>query len=352
MILTEGSYWRKDIKTMRKDDPEARSIASRWRDFWFAPDTPDNLAFCRILFFGSLLLFYGLLPRFGDFSAWGGVSNALWQPIFLFSALRIPVFDSEIIAILQGIWMTALAMSCVGLLTRLSTATSLILGFYLLGLPHSFGKIHHYDGLLVLAFLVLALSRCADRWSLDEIFVRQRRQSTRRLASGEYTWPVRAMWLIMSLVFCAAGIAKLRHSGLAWISSDSLQIWLIEHQYHVANSDPLVSWGPYFATVPWLPRVLAATSIGLELGYPLAMFSRRARWIFVPGVALMQLSIRFLLGPSFEQFMICNLFWVRWNWVADRIKALLRKISGRGGSPLGGGHGEVDSDFALEASAD
>src|SRR5262249_40054607 len=133
MSLTKGSYLRKDIRTMRKH-PEARSISSRWNDFWFAPDTPHNLAFCRILFFGSLLLFYGLSLRYWDFSAWGNVSDAFWQPTFFFSALRIPVLPSEVIAVFQGIWITALAMSCVGWFTRLSTATSLILGFYLLGL--------------------------------------------------------------------------------------------------------------------------------------------------------------------------------------------------------------------------
>ena len=136
----------------------------------------------------------------------------------------------------------------------------------------------------------------------------------------------------MSLVFFAAGIAKLRRSGLAWITSDSMAIWLLQHQYHIANMDPFTSWGPYVARVPCLPHILAASSIALELGYPLAMISRRARWIFVPGVALMQLSIHALLGPSFEQQIICNLFWIPWNRVETGLWPSRRELVERLGA--------------------
>lgn len=300
----------------RNDKP--RSILARWHDFWLAPVPPDNLAVCRILFFGSLFLFYTLLPRFGDFAAWGGVPKAFWQPTWLFQVFGIPALRPGILSGLQVIWKVALALSCVGLSTQLSTGISCILGLYLLGLPHNFVKIHHYDAFLVFAFLIMALSRCGDRWSVDEFLRDPRRDGrsrARRTPSGEYTWPVRAMWLVMSLIFFAAAIAKIRHGGLAWITGDSMKIWLVQHQYHISNTDPFTPWGPYIAQVRGLPQVLAAISVTLELAYPLAMFSRVARCIFVPGVALMQLSIHALLGPSFEQQIICNLFWVPWDQV-------------------------------------
>jgi hypothetical protein len=296
------------------------SFGKRWDNFWFEPASPDNLALCRIIFFGSFFLFYW---RYEDFSAWAHVSEAFLRPTWLFAAFKIPVLPALALVFLQNIWKMALALSCVGFFTRISTAISFVLGFYLLGLPHNFGKVHHYDAILVFAFLFMAMSRCGDSWSFDRL-IRTNRQGTnssasRPMLSGEYTWPVRGMWVMMSLVFFAAGVSKLRHSGLGWITDDSMAIWLIQHQYHIANTDPLTAWGPYLAQSIWIPRVLGAVSLILEVGYPIALFSRRARWIFVPGVALMQLGIHALLGPSFEQQVICNLFWVPWDRVASHL---------------------------------
>lgn len=302
----------------------AEKLRAAWHQYWFAPAAPDNLAVCRILFYGSFFLFYTFLTRFGDFAAWGHVSPVFWKPVWSFSVLGLPQLPVPVLLGLQQIWKAALLLSCFGLFTRMSTTVSAFLGFYLLGLPQNFGKIHHYDALLVFALLIMATSRCGDRFSVDEWLashhVRGPRPAEPPAAwppSGEYTWPVKAMWLVMSLVFFAAALAKLKHSGLGWVTGDSMSIWLVQHQYHIANTDPFTTWGPRIAQIRGLPHLLAATSIALELGYPLAMFSRRARWIFVPGVALMQLSIHALLGPSFEQQIICNLFWVPWDRVLE-----------------------------------
>lgn len=293
------------------------ALRLRWKSFWFEPTASDNLAICRIIFFGSLFLFYWRR----DFSAWATVSPVFWSPTWLFRVLELPVLPMPVLVVLQGIWKFALALSCIGLFTRFSTAISFFLGTYLLGLPQNFGAIEHYDAILVFLFLIMALSRCGDSWSFDRLIntVRLGTESprTRPSLSAEYTWPVRTAWLMMALVFFAAGVAKLRHSGFGWVSHDLLSFWLVMSQYHVSNAEPLVSWGPYLTHYPWLVRSLAASSLMLELGYPLALFSRRARWIFVPGVILMQFGIRMILGPSFGQMVICNVFWVPWDSVLD-----------------------------------
>jgi hypothetical protein len=313
------------------------NFRARWHQYWFAPVAPDNLAVCRILFYGSFFLFYTFLPRFGDFAAWGHVSPVFWKPVWSFSVLGIPQLPVPVLLGLQEIWKAALFLSCIGLFTRMSATVSAFLGFYLLGLPQNFGKIHHYDAFLVFALVIMAMSRCGDRYSVDEWLTSVHFRGSRgthpappaRPPSGEYTWPVKAMWLVMSLVFFAAALAKLKHSGLDWVTGDSMSIWLVEHQYHIANTDPFTSWGPRIARIRGLPHLLAATSIGLELGYPLAMFSRRARWIFVPGVALMQLSIHALMGPTFEQQIICNLFWVPWDRVLAWTSGVRHRADGR-----------------------
>jgi uncharacterized membrane protein YphA (DoxX/SURF4 family) len=297
-------------------DRRVRRARARWKRFWFEPAAPVNLGICRWLFFGALLLLY----RRRDFSAWAEVSDAFWMPIWLFETLHLPALSADALATLQLSWRLALALSCVGLFTRFSTAFAFLLGLYLLGLPHNFGHQHHSDALVVIVLAIMALSRCGDGWSVDRALSRARRGSgpaaKLSMRSGEYTWPVRAVWLMLALVFFAAGMSKLRNSGVDWILSDNLAIMMIQKNYY---DSPLTSWGLNLAQVGWLSRLLAAATVVFEVGYPLALFSTRARWIIVPAVLLIQMGIRVVMGPSFYPFMICNVFWVRWDLMGRRL---------------------------------
>lgn len=298
------------------------STKKRWMNFWFEPQNPTDLCVSRALFFGALFFFY--LPQ--DFASWGAVSEAYWMPIGIFRVLRIPAFSTEALEALQIVWKAALVLSCIGLFTRLSVFTSLILGFYLLGLPHNFGKTHHFDAPLIFIFGILFVSRCGDYWSADWLIKRRKNPLAANVeSSGEYRWPVRAVWVTLALVFFAAGFAKLRHSGLEWVFSENMAAILIQHQYHVANDDPLTAWGLYIAQYGWLAVLLAGGALIMEVGYPLALFSRRLRWIFVPGMLLVLVGIRVLMGPTFEQFVICHLFWIPWG----RLNCIIKKAPQR-----------------------
>jgi hypothetical protein len=290
----------------------------RWRSFWFEPAEPTNLGICRVLFFGAFFLYY--LRQ--DFSAWAGVAKVFWMPIPLFQRLALPVFPASTLMVLQGLWKTALALSCLGFLTRVGTALSFILGTYLVGLPHNFGRIYHVDALVVIVFGIMAIARCGDACSIDRWIYQALHASglrSRRLSrNGEYTWPVRAVWLAFALIFVGAGVSKLKHSGLAWIFSDNLEILLIRSQYRAGvTPPPLTSWGLDLAQHPWLCRLVAATTVAFEIAYPLALFSRKARWVLVPTAFLAQVGFRVLMGPAFYEFLICNLFWVPWDRVSS-----------------------------------
>ena len=166
-------------------------LRERWERFWFTPTPATNLGLCRLLFFGSLFLYY--LPH--DFSAWAEVSPAFWKPIYLFELFRLSVMPGAVLSVVQVVWKGTLALCCIGLFTRPSTLTSFLLGIYLLGLPHNFGKVHHNDAVIVLVLGILALSRCGDGCSFDRLIrsARHRRDSspTTPSLSGEYMWPVR-----------------------------------------------------------------------------------------------------------------------------------------------------------------
>jgi hypothetical protein len=212
--------------------------------------------------------------------------------------------------VMQVVWKAALLLAAVGLFSRVSKFTVLVLGFYLLGLPHNMGKIHHFDGLLILIFGVLLFARTSDVLSLD---ARLFRRNAPVQPSGEYRWPIRVIWLTFAIIFFSAGLSKLLASGTSWITTENMSVLLLKQQYPTSDPGPIVDWGISIANSPWLYMPLAAITLVLEVGYPLALVNRYARWIFVPGMFLAQVGIRLLMGPSFIPFLIANLFWVPWD---------------------------------------
>jgi len=281
-----------------------------WNRFWFAPGTAGALGMCRLLFFGMLSIW--MLPH--DFSPWGGYSSVFWMPIWLFDVAHLRPLSVDGLMLAQTLWKTALVLSAVGLFTRPAMVVAAVLGPYLMGLPHNFGQTQHFDTLVVLVLVALALSRAGDAWSLDVLL--NPGQPRVPDESGEYTWPIRFVWVAMSLIFFAAGVSKLRHSGLDWIFSDSFALLLLRQQYHISDGEPLTTWGIAVARHPWLTHAMAASAVCVETLFPLVLVSRRARALLVPAGLLFLVGIRLLMGPTFEQFMMCYVFWVPWERMA------------------------------------
>jgi hypothetical protein len=309
------------------------SLRKHWNHFWFEPASPDNLGLCRIILFGTMFLYYlltpWLFPSWGyleDFVPWGSVSHAFWSPVWLVSVLHLPPPSTPVLGTVQIVWRAALILSCIGLFTRINTLLSFALGLYLFSVPVSFGKIHHMEHVLIFSFLIMAFSRCGDGWSLDALIRKTRVGAIQQqpVMSGEYTWPVRMIWVVIALIYFAAGISKLRHSGFQWINSDNMSWLLTSQYYHVSLADPLTRWGLAMARGVMIPRLLAASGMLLELALPIALFSRRCRCVLVPSVVAMQFGIAVLMGPNFYQMILCQLLWIPWDRVGAQVTRLRR----------------------------
>lgn len=294
-----------------------------WSRFWFTPGPASTLGFCRMLFFTGLCLWQ--IPH--DYSPWGAYSSVLWMPIWLFDEFNVPLLPPIALDVIQTVWKLSLILGAIGLFTRAASIVAFGLGIYLMGLPHNFGQTQHFDTLAVFVLLAMALSRPADAWSIDALVVASRRRSAERPADdGEYTWPIRYVWVAMALIFCAAGIAKLRRSGFEWIFSDNLAMLLRRQQYRISDGEPLTSWGLVVASHPLIAKMMAAASVTVETVFPLALFSRTARLLLVPAALSFLIGIRVLMGPTFEQFMICFVFWVPWQQVAAIVRARVAAV--------------------------
>jgi hypothetical protein len=169
---------------------------------------------------------------------------------------------------------------------------------------------------------ILACSRAGDAWSIDAWL----KGGDDVQPSGEYTWPVRAIWVAMSLVFFAAGFAKMRYGGLEWITSNNMSIVLMRALYHSSDADPLTRAGLAIARRHWLSSALAAATIAIELGFPLTLVSRRARIVLVPAACAMLVGIRVLMGPTFGGFLLAAVFWIPWERVAVRARVDARRF--------------------------
>jgi predicted DCC family thiol-disulfide oxidoreductase YuxK len=296
------------------------AVRAAWNEFWFKPARATDLAVSRLLFFGGLAIFYSTHA----FAEWADVSPTLWEPIWLFDRFQLPVLPANMLRLLHAVWVVALAASGVGLFTHVSLFTTALLGTYLLGLPHNFGQTYHFDAVLVLAFWILAFSRAGDAWSVDSLIKAARHpESGPPRASAEYRWPIQLVLVALSSVFFAAGVAKIQRSNFEWVSSDHIAILLRRVQYHISDADPLVSWGVRIADVPWMAQLLALATVTIETGYPIALFSKRLRLPIVLGGIGLIIGIRLLMGPTFEHFLLINVFWVPWRrvgaWLGERL---------------------------------
>ena len=90
--------------------------------------------------------------------------------------------------------------------------------------------------------------------------------------------------------------------------------------------NPLTSWGLFIAQSHHLSKLFAAGALMLEVGFVIALFSRRSRWVLVPEVVAMQTGITALMGPNFYQMIMCQAMWVPWDrvvrWLAGRVDDL------------------------------
>lgn len=302
-----------------------RSLAESWHDSWFRPAPPGALGLCRLLFFAMLLALYGG----ADFTFVAAVAELRWEPIsFLAIAAPAGPPSADVLAGLQLVWKLALFAAMAGIATRLSTAIACLLGIPLIGLTYCVSRPSHEMAAAAITLVVFALAWCGDAGSVDALLARRRGRPA-LAPSGEYRWPIRFVRVVISLAFFSAGLSKLRNGGLGWIFSDTLQLTMAERGL------PLGLW---LAQWPRVCRALAGGVVCIELLHPLALVSRRAACLFVPGSIGLLLGFWIVLGIPFWPLLFLHVFWLPWDDLAALPRrranaASRRRLAGRVGAP-------------------
>ena len=169
----------------------------------------------------------------------------------------------------------------------------------------SWGQLLHFENLMVLYLLIVALAPSADAWSLDS---RRRRDGDRlSVESTAYGWPLALASLVLVITYVIAGVAKLRYGGLEWVFGDTLRNHVA---YSAARLDllggspaPFAGWG---VRTEWIWPWVAAAAILIELSAPAALFGGRIRTAWVVAAWLMHIGILvfMLIGFPYPLFLV------------------------------------------------
>jgi hypothetical protein len=194
----------------------------------------------------------------------------------------------------------------------------------------SWGQLLHFENLMVLYLLIIAVSPAVDAWSIDA-----RRREDRRDVPGEsvsYGFPIALAGLVLVITYVIAGVAKLRYGGYDWVFGDTLRNHVA---YAAARLDllggspsPLAGWAVRLDGI-W-PFVAAATIV-VELAAPVALLGGRLRTAWVLAAWLMHLGVLafMLIGFPFPLFFVAfaPLYRVERLWTDRPVR--LRRSSGQ-----------------------
>lgn len=253
-----------------------------------------------------------------DFSALGRLPVTLLRPVGVMQLLPWPLYDALLtprgMLAFKVLLAASLALGALGLWTRVTAKTSLLLVLFYQGLLRSLGHFNHDEMIAVYFLAVLAFAPCGDAFSLDA----RRRQPDAPRSAWAYGYPVLLMQILLAWAYFSSGLLKLRTAGLAYFSPDNLPTLAILH-----SLDNLHETQHRYAFL--LPEYRAYTTAAVavvlawELLFPLAVFSKRARWPLFGFGVVFHVATRYLLNVFFPFFLAMYVVFIDWAAVAERL---------------------------------
>lgn len=274
-----------------------------------------DFSIVRIAFYGSILVYYRFML---DVSQWAKMDRDLyWSPISFFKFIDPEtLFFPNYYSIRKLFFLSALCC-CLGFFYKVNKYIAAITFLILIGIPLNFGKVHHSGHMPVVIMLIFAFAPYAGRLSIDYLALGKIKFFNSPEWSFHYRWPLHAAQFYICLVYLAAGLQKLRTSGLEWIFSDNLQTILL-------TRPTVTSYGLWVAQYPILCQLIAGATILIQLSCSLALVKKR--FIILP---LMMASFHYaseaLMGAHamFRPYIICGLVWIPYQLILAHFSPLM-----------------------------
>jgi hypothetical protein len=272
------------------------------RRFLTAPESPLNLAVFRIAVCGATLATvpWRKLPALAALPA-----GARSVPAGLDWFVRVFPLDAGLVGAATVVFALALCACLLGACTPVSSAVACAAAFYLMPIPHLFGKVTHSQYLFWF-LLLLAVSPCGRALSVDALA--QRSPDPLGLV-GERTPVLRWAWLIMGGFYFSAGLWKLLTIGTAWFSGENMRNLLL------ARWAQLRGWTPLFRIDlhPALCQLAALLVVAFELSFLFLVLHRRTRPVALGGGLLFHLATALFMKIDFIALQVCYVCLVDWR---------------------------------------
>lgn len=265
--------------------------------------TNHHLGLARILFFAIAFLSTATTPLLKDYSM---VTADLYcsQTMGAWLQVHLSVGAADL---LFQLYRLALLCAIVGFLTPASYWVIFLSSAVLNMNSLKFCFFDHRTLPLQAAFFLWALLDTNSSYRLDQKLFKWKAQE------GDPSFLFQIMRLHFVIVFFAAGIAKLRYGGIEWITTDTLQNYLILQNFFFENTFAhrhFQSLNHWVIQQPWLCHLLAFETVLIELLAPLALVRHRSSRSIVFSLLLMQIGIYFLMFFKFTPWLALYVFWI------------------------------------------
>lgn len=255
------------------------STGSWWYRQWFAPVPVERLAvFSRIVHLTVLFTVF-VTDRWAADHAWA--PRAFWQPVALARWLSIPAPVPATMGLLQFVIGASVIVAIAGVgPRRVVNAVVAVSYTWWLVWAFSFSKVDHDRLTIVVALAVLVVAPGVGR-GLDPLA----------------RWALRTVQIVFVLAYPLSALAKLRRSGLAWMSSAVFARAIVRRGS---------SLGDWFVTRPGLLVAGQWLFIGFEVVAVGALARRRGlRAVVLAGIVALHAFTYATIGISFLPHTVC-----------------------------------------------
>lgn len=290
----------------RRGHPWSGRLRAGWEGFWFADEDAHRLDRFRAIACGAFFLWMFA----GDRESWSwaayldpaGPRFQFLAPIWYFEALGIERHPPAVSFVAYWVGLAAALLGALGVRPRASIAVLIACIFWLKGARDSqAGDLHHREYMWVHALAILALAK-----------------------GGGPAWPLRLVQVYVAVFFLAAGVAKLRVTGIGWMDGDVLRGLLMARSVRWGIDPGDFGW--WLAQQPGLCAALAVVAVSIEIAFPLTLLARRnAPWLlgFLGFVVLFHAANAWLASVEFLSTAVLLLAFVDLTSLRRRVEEAL-----------------------------
>jgi HTTM domain len=298
-----------------------RRVVQVLSEFFLAKEGPFNLAVTRIWFFAVLPF---VLPSLGQVEQMAALPTSLQFPPRLLGWVVADLgLTPAVIRVLWAVIVVGCILAALGLVTRTAALAVTLAAFLYVGEWQLFGKVNHNHHLLWIA-AVFVVAPSTDALSLKTVI-----RGGRGLLpvasvppSRAYALPLRAIWLLIGLVYLFPGFYKAVLLNVRWFDPATLQhiLWWKWAQ--------LEGYRPFFRVDEYPPLLLlmAAATLVFELGFIFLLLTRTTRHLVAALGLLFQSATSVLMQIPFRSLKAIYPLLVDWEWVSRRILKRRREL--------------------------